>query len=111
MMPMPLTWTSASSGTMISMPPMTAHARIVTCGPENRASRRSSWPPPQNATTLNVSGTTHGPLRSNPLMMPTPTVEVGVPPTMRSVRATAGVAEVAGRSRVMGSRSPYVFAA
>jgi hypothetical protein len=100
MMPTPLMWTSASIGTMTSTLPIMANALIVTCCPANRASRRSSVPPPQKATAVMSSGGVHAPLRRKPPM--TAIASRGPVPGAGRVVGAA----FCGRSRVIGSRSP-----
>jgi hypothetical protein len=109
MNPEPSTCTAMSSGTMISMPAITASARISVSRSVRIASRRSSCTPPQNAKTLNRAGTTQRPRRSKPDIT---TIDrrrrPGMPPTSsRAAGALAGASDVA-RSRVSGRSSACV---
>ena len=111
MTPTPVTRTEASSGTVISTPPMTANTWIVTVGAAYRASRRSSSPPPMKTKAVNSSGTTQSPFRENPPMMANAPWDDGWPPNRcgsppgTCTAADAGPPGTCGRSLVMGSSS------
>ena len=93
-MPTPVTRTVASSGTMISQPPMIATMWIDTSRSSNRASRMSISPPPMNMNALKVLGTTQSPLREKPPRMATAPLELPTPPNLAGSAPTPG--ETAG---------------
>ncbi len=65
-MPIPSTWTVSPSGTVISMPPITATAMISDSAWANVERVRSSSIPPNIAKAVSWAGMTHSPLRVAP---------------------------------------------
>ncbi len=63
---MPSTWTASPSGTVISMPPITATAMISDSAWAKVERVRSSSMPPNIANAVSWAGTTHSPLRVAP---------------------------------------------
>ena len=106
MIPMPVMCRLVSSGTMTSIPPMMANARIFTAPCRMKASRRSIVPPPQNARQVNVRGTAHRPWRLNSLITAMPRLEVGSRAMSESGSGSNDREAAVGRSRTSGSSSP-----
>ena len=67
MIPVPSICTRVDGPTMTSAPPMKALIVMTTSWAANFARRRSSSAPPISAKTVICLGTTHTPLRLNPL--------------------------------------------
>ena len=106
-MPSMITWVWGF--TLMSAPPMTALIVITTSRAANCARRRSRSAPPMKQVTVRCAGTTHTPLRSSPLE-DREVALLGRAGDDRRRRAApggpaAGAVGVAGRSRVIGTRS------